>query len=44
MVKLLLKRGADINIKASYGRAALLIASQSGHKIIEELMKDVGAK
>jgi ankyrin repeat protein len=44
IVELLLKRGADIDIKASDGRTALAIASKNGHKNIEELLKDAGAK
>ena len=44
IVILLLKREADIGIKAADGRTALTIASQKGYKIIEELLKDAGAK
>ena len=44
IVELLLKREADINIKATDGRTALAIASKKGQKIIEELLKDAGAK
>ena len=42
--KLLLKKGADVNLKHEYGWTALKIAKGKGNKDIVELLKAHGAK
>jgi len=43
-VKLLLKKGADVNLKHEYGLTAMKIAKAKGYKEIESLLKARGAK
>ena len=48
IVRLLLMKGADVNIKAKYGSSALFQAAQNGHEAIVQLLlikgKDVNIK
>jgi ankyrin repeat protein len=44
VVKLLLKKGADVNARDKDGWTALKNASYYGHKEIVELLKSYGAK
>jgi ankyrin repeat protein len=43
-VKILLNKGADINIKSNDGNTALSIAKKNGRKEIAEMLERAGAK
>ena len=43
-VKLLLEKGADINIRDNGGKTALMFASEKGRSEIIKLLKTHGAK
>ena len=44
IVELLLKAGADVNIKNEDGKTALILAQENNHTAIVELLKQAGAK
>jgi ankyrin repeat protein len=44
VVKLLIKKGADVNAKDKYGGTALMYAAQNGDKEVVKLLLEKGAK
>lgn len=43
MVKLLIERGADVNVKSTYDRTALMLAAYGGHTEIVQALLGAGA-
>ena len=43
IAQLLLNNGADVNVKDSWGRTAMMVAKSKGHTEIVELLQQAGA-
>jgi ankyrin repeat protein len=44
IVKMLLRAGADVNMKAVEGETALSVAKEEGHSEVVQLLKAAGAR
>ena len=44
IVRLLLEKGADVNVKTDSGKTALIHAKNEGHTDIVEMLEKAGAK
>ncbi|KAF4635599.1 hypothetical protein G7Y89_g2503 [Cudoniella acicularis] len=44
IVRLLLEKGADVNVEDFKNRTPLVLGNISGHKAIEKLLREKGAK